>query len=145
MSTSHFDPWDMTRLLAGVSLNLEDHGLMLVEETDRVYTVFLQSGYQRVVPEGAKEEKVVVSLHSSFDPLRGTFKRVIIDLLEGEAASDDFYFWGLADSAQSLWMFFKDVDFMPRDRYRGVLIAKEPRKKINTSQFLDTEPKMLKK
>jgi len=145
MSTSHFSPWDMTRFLAGVSLNLEDHGLLLVEEADRIYTVFIQSGYQRVFSEGASEEKAVISLHSSYDPRRGMFKRLIIDLLEGGKAADEFHFWGLADAAQAIWVFFKDVDFIPRDRYRGVLIAKEPRRGVDLKVFLDSEPAMLKK
>jgi hypothetical protein len=73
------------------------------------------------------------------------FKRLIIDLLEGGKATDEFHFWGLADAAQAIWVFFKDVDFVPRDRYRGVLIAKEPRMGVELRAFLDSEPAMLKK
>lgn len=145
MSTPHFSPWDMTRLLAGVSLNLEDHGFFLTEETNRIYTVFIQSGYQRVLSESASEEKAVISLHSSYDPRRGMFKRLIIDLLEGGRASDEFHFWGLADAAQVIWVFFQDIDFAARDRYRGVLIAKKPRRGVELRTFLNTEPTMLKK
>ena len=87
----------------------------------------------------------MISLHSSYDPRKGVFKRLIIDLIEGGKASDDFYFWGLADSAQAMWMFFNDVDFKMRDPYRGVLIAKEPRRKHDLRKFLSSEPTILEK
>jgi ubiquinone/menaquinone biosynthesis C-methylase UbiE len=143
MSTSHFDPWGMTKLLAGVSNNLADDGLLLIEETDRTYTTFLSGGYTRFYVEGASEEKTVVSLHSGYDSRRGVVKKVIVDLVSGEKALEDIHLWGLAEMAQMLWMFFGDVDFIPRDQYRGVLIAKGPRKEIFSKSFLDSSPSFL--
>jgi hypothetical protein len=143
-STPHFDPWQMTKLIANISMNLGDNGVFLIEEMDRLFTVFVQSGYQRVLAERVTEDRAVLSLHSGYEPLKGSFSRLLFDLFEGKPALEEFYFWGLASLAQMLWMFFEDVDFLQRDRYRGVLIAKKPRRSLALESYTGFEPRLLR-
>jgi len=127
-STPHFNPYDMVRLAASVGKVLKNDGLYIVEETDRMYNITYLIGYERVLPEIATEEEVVVSLHAGYDVRRGTFRRLILDLTTMRRAIGEAYFWNIASTAAILWVFFKDVDYLPMGREtRGFLIARMPR------------------
>ena len=143
-STPHFNPWQMTKLIANISRNLRENGFFLIEEMDRLFTVFVQSGYQRVLAERVTEDRAILSLHSGYEPMKGSFSRLLVDLFEGKPTSEEFFFWGLASLAQMLWMFFEDVDFIQRDRYRGVLIAKKPRRDMALEAYASLEPRLLR-
>ena len=119
----------MTKLIANISRNLRDNGFFLIEEMDRLFTVFVQSGYQRVLAERVTEDRAILSIHSGYEPMKGSFSRLLVDL------------FGLA---QILWMFFDDVDFIQRDRYRGVLIAKKPRRDMALETYASLEPRLLR-
>ncbi len=144
-STPHFDPWQMTKLVANVSRNLSEDGCFMIEEMDRQYTVLVQSGYQRILSERVTEDRAILSLHAGYDPVKGSFKRLLMNLFERDSTSEEFTFWGIAYLAQLLWMFFEDVDFIERERYRGVLIASRPRKSMNIDSYFCTPPRILNK
>ncbi len=143
MSTPHFSHWNMLKLLSGVAHNLTDDGLMLIEEADRVYTTFLSGGYQRLFVEGGSEDEVVVSLHRGYDSRRGMVRKTMVDLSSGEKAKDEFHLWSLSETASQLWVFFEDVDFIARDPYRGVLLAKTPRRSLDQIDFKNSNPTMI--
>jgi len=143
LSTPHFDPWDMTKVMASASSALDDDGVLVVEEVDRVYLRFTQFGYQRVLVENAAEDEAVISLHSGFDIKTGSFRRLTIDLMDSERRSmDSYYFWGVAAMCQLAWTFFEDVDLIQKDRARCVILAWRPRRRIKPDAFIGSEPKM---
>ncbi|RLG73978.1 MAG: hypothetical protein DRO14_06145, partial [Thermoprotei archaeon] len=127
-STPHFNPYDMVRLAASVGAVLRYDGLYIVEEVDRIYNIMCLIGYKYVLPEIASEEEVVISMHAGYDVRKGVFKRLMLDLTTMRRSLSEAYFWSVAGTAAILWVFFKDVDYLPIDRgTRGFLIAKTPR------------------
>jgi len=76
--------------------------------------------------------------------LKGEFHRIIFDLKSGERSEMKVYFWDLAELMSIIWVFFKDVDFIPDQYggYRGIIIACKPRWKLTRIDFSET-PKVL--
>ncbi len=127
-STPHFNPYDMVRLTASVGRVLRHDGLYIVEEVDRMYNIMCLIGYKYVLPEIASEEEVVISMHAGYDVRKGVFKRLMLDLTTMRRSLSETYFWSVAGTAAILWVFFKDVDYLPMGRgTRGFLIARMPR------------------
>ena len=126
LTTPHFSPYDMVRLTASVSNVTRRNGVFIVEELDRTYNLM---GYKDVLAEVATENAVILSFHAGYDIRTGMFKRILIDLSSLERVALNFRFWDMASTAAILWMFFKDVYFMPIDgrRTQGFLIARQPR------------------
>lgn len=127
LSTPHFSPYDMVRLMASLARVLEPGGLLMVEESDRTYSLVVERGYRDVVPEYAGEERVVLTLHSGYDALRGVVRRVAVELPSMRMAGMEVRFWDIASTAALAWAFFGDVDFVALGGRRGVLLAREPR------------------
>ena len=133
-TTPHFNPWDMSKLTASVSESLTDDGVLLIEEQDRQYLIFYRGRYKDWLVEDLGPERLLVSVHRGYDPVKGVFKRASLDLLAREGpVVGEYCFWGLANLMTLLWLFFEDVDFSPyegRGMYDGIVIARRPRKKI---------------
>ena len=128
LSTPHFNPWNMVRLVSSVARILKPDGLFLVEETDRIYNIFYLTGYKEVLPEKVGKDRVVFTLHSGYATKTGMFKRVVIDLITRETTEMETYFWSIAELAAIMWIFFGDVDFIPiRGDKNGFIIARKPR------------------
>jgi hypothetical protein len=144
LSAPHFNPFQMCILLASVSKILTDDGILILDEADRIYGIFFLRGYQLVLPE-ISEEKIVISLHKSYDWITGTFKRLIVSLLSKDVAEIDLYFWNLAELMAMAWLIFNDVDFISEERrpYEGFIIAHKPRRNINVND-LTNPPTVLK-
>jgi hypothetical protein len=143
-TTPHFSPWDLVRVLANISLNLDEHGLYIYDEIDRIYTIFYLRGYRDFLPEIVKEDKIVLTIHKTKDHITGYFKRLALELLSGNSIEMMAYFWDIAGSAALSWIFFKDIDFKPLDKpYRGVICAWKLRRGIKPEVFLDRKPTML--
>lgn len=145
-SMPHFNVWETLKLFASVSEVLTDDGLFLVEEVDRRYTIFYLAGYKDVLPEAIGNGKVTISLHHGYDISKGVFKRSLVNLLTGEIISHEFFFWGIAELAALMWIFFKDVDFSPHigGIMRGFLLGKNPRRKLKLNDLVKL-PKLLKR
>ena len=127
-STPHFDPYSMIRLIASTAKILEPDGIFLVEDVDRIYSIFYQIGYKDINPEDVGEESVVLSLHAGYDVRRGVFKRLTVDLTTNQRVLTSGHFWSIASLAAQLWMFFKNVDYKPHDdKISGILLAISPR------------------
>ena len=144
-SAPHFDPWKMARLLASTAEALGEEGLLILEETDRRYNILYLAGYKDVLPEKVDREAVTLSVHAGYDLRRGTFKRILIDLLKGESITIDLYYWGVADLSGLAWLFFEDVDLLPdpRRRMTGFILARGSRDKLKPID-LSGEPRMLR-
>jgi len=150
LSTPHFCPWDMAKVFAGASEVLEDDGVFLVEEADRVYSIFYLTGYRRTLVEtGPDSPTVFMSTHVGYDPKTGFFKRRFIDLKNPENDEVmDVHFWSLAGSLALGWMFFEHVDAMELQAVPGfsvvmrfMCVFAKPRRKI---RFWDLRtPKVL--
>lgn len=145
LSAPHFSPWEFVKLLASISEVLEDDGLFVMEEADRVYSILYKTGYKDLVAERV-DEKALISLHAGYNPIKGTFKRAYIDLINTEKpVKIPTYFWNLAELMTLTWLFFNEVDFIPynKEKTRGLIIGYRPRRKINTID-LELEPKILR-
>lgn len=127
-STPHFNPYDIVKLSAGVAETLDNDGVFLVEESDRVYSLYQRVGYKWVTPERVDEENVVLSIEDGRVPRKGTNRRLIMDLVTGERVMSEIRLWDIAGTASILWCFFKHVDiFEYRSPYSGIIIAWRPR------------------
>ena len=142
-SSPHFDPWDMVRLQASVSECLADDGILIMDEGDRRYSIFYQTGYARILPERIDNERALLSLHAGYNFKRGTFKRAYLDLKNpSKTVITEVYFWGLAELMAMVWIFFQDVDFYELRRGAGLILGYKPRRKIRIGD-LQTQPRVL--
>ncbi|MBO3769764.1 MAG: class I SAM-dependent methyltransferase [Thermoproteota archaeon] len=144
-STPHFNPWRLVRLLASVSSSISENGVFIIDEIDKIY-MFLIKGYELLLPEASKE-RVVISMHSDYDPITGEIKRLEFDLVKKSRAELPLYFWGLAEVMAITWLFFEDIDFLrdedsKRGQCRGLIVASKPRRKITPSDLI-RNPKIL--
>ena len=126
-SAPHFDPWDIVRLLASVAQSVKDDGIFVAEEVRRIPSQGLQGAAGR-----AGGDALVVSVHGSYDPVRGTVRRICVDLVGGSRAELEAFLWGLAELAAFAWAFFEDVDLLNLDSRgtRCFILARHPRKKL---------------
>ncbi len=135
LSTPHFDPWELVRVLASVGEALEDEGIFAVEESDRRYRIFLMIGYKWALAETV-EGKYTVSFHAGYDFHRGTVRRIYTDLRKpGELMEMETFMWGLAEVGAFVWMFFEEVDFLPLRNDRGFILGREPRRGISPTDL----------
>jgi len=144
LSTSHFSPWDLLKLFSNAASSLADDGLFIFEEVDRVYSVFYRVCYKDFLVENSYGDSVVISIHLDKDPLNGYFERLMIDLGTGEKVRARTYFWDIAGSSTIAWVLFRDVDFIPvKSKYSGVVLAKGPRRVVDTNVFLTEKPRII--
>ncbi|NOX45330.1 MAG: class I SAM-dependent methyltransferase [Caldiserica bacterium] len=135
LSTPHFDPWELVRLLASVGEALEDDGIFAVEESDRRYRIFLMIGYKWALAEAA-EEKFTVSFHTGYDLHRGTIRRHYLDLgASGAPVEMETYMWGLAEVGAFVWTFFEEVDFLQLRNERHFILGRKPRRNLSPSHL----------
>ncbi len=149
-SAPHLDAWDMVKAYSNISYLLKPNGLLLMEEGDRIYNVLYLMGYKDFLIEGDTKEGKLANIHSGYDWRRGVFKRYFC-LLPGfkEIGEIDLRYWDLAGLASLGWVFFKDVDIVPRSIHRqqrvsSVILFKNPRKKLVPGDFFSM-PKALMK
>ncbi len=146
LSTPHFSPWNLMKVISGIASNLVANGVLVIEEVDRHAGIFMTNRYQLVLPELVSESKVTVSVHEGRDPITGYVSRILVSLTSGETVRMKAYFWDIASVAAITWAFFKDVDFIPGKSGRhGYIIAKWPREALKPLDLSDEEPTLLKK
>ncbi len=143
-STPHFDPWYMNKLLSSISYSLSKSGVLVLQESDRIQRIVYE-GYRNVnVVEGSG--KVVMDVFVSYNPYRGTCRRLVLDLTkQSQHVFMDLFYWSIASLGALLWLFFKDVDIVETSiRKIYVLLAFKPRKTISPKD-LEPEPLALKR
>ncbi|MGQ4893835.1 MAG: class I SAM-dependent methyltransferase [Candidatus Njordarchaeia archaeon] len=145
-SAPHFNPWEMLKIFTAVSRVISKNGIFIMEEGDRIYSVFYQTGYQRIFPERVNKENADLSIHKGYNPVFGTFERAYIDLLKRtKPIIVPIYFWNLAELMAMLWLFFRDIDFMKHQESQtaGFIIAKEKRDLLHPEDLAEM-PKVIK-
>ncbi len=143
-STPHFNPWTMNKLLASTTNTLAEDGVLILQESDRLYHI-VHGGYRHInVVEG--KDKTILDVYAGYNPLKGTCERIVVDL--GDPRRNTYmelYYWSIAALGALLWLFFKDVDILEtRMRSIYVLVATKPRKTITPKQ-LEQQPTILEK
>jgi len=63
---AHFDEWDLPKLFASATCALQDNGVVVIEELDRVYAIF-RGGYRDFIVENTAPESLSVSVHVGYD------------------------------------------------------------------------------
>ena len=137
-SAPHFDPWKMIKVIASVCDSLENDGLFIIQEHDRIYSIFYKVGYKDLVPERIDDERALVSIHAGYDIKRGVFKRAVVDLSKkAPPIIIDAYYWNLAELMALLWIFFKDVDLIKEDGRgtAGIILGFSPRHLLSISDL----------
>jgi len=150
LSTPHLDPWQIVKTYSSICYLLNDSGVMVMDEVDRIFNIFYRMGYKDFLVEGESEKGVTVtSIHVGYDERRGVFKRATYTLPGfKKAATLDYRFWDLAGIAALGWLFFKDVDMISPSRHKiegtpHIILLSKPRRKIHF-QDLKREPILLK-
>jgi len=144
-STSHFNPWEMTRFLAAASSILSDNGVLIIEETDRRFFIFYLVKYKDLITGKTLDNKIYMDIHTGYDPIRGVFKRTYTVIPDPPKLIDmESYLWGIAEMATFTWLFFEDVDIVKQDGRNYFILGARPRKKLEPVD-LKREPSALKK
>jgi hypothetical protein len=150
LSTPHLDPWQMVKAYSSICYLLNDSGVMVMDEVDRIFNIFYRVGYKDFLVEGESEKgATVASIHVGYDESRGVFKRATYTLPGFQkVATLDYRFWDLAGIAATGWLFFEDVDTIPPNRHKiqgmpHIILLSKPRRKIHL-QDLKTEPTLLR-
>ncbi|MEO0165164.1 MAG: hypothetical protein ABIL39_03395 [candidate division WOR-3 bacterium] len=135
LSTPHFNPWEIIKVFLGACECLEDDGIFIIDEVDRRYGIFLTRGYQHLLAEG-DEDKFVLSFHSGYDMLKGTFSRTHFNpIFPKKGVTMELFFWGLAEIGAFTFLFFKDVDFVNLDGTRHFILGYGPRRMLKSKDF----------
>lgn len=136
LSTPHFDPWELVKIISSVSYTLKDEGIFVLDESDRRYSIFLNRGYKWVLAEG-DDEKFTVNFHAGYDFKKGTFKRVYINFFKMpiKPVRMETFMWGLAEVGAFMWPFFHDVDIIHLEGNRYFIVGYAPRKRIKPDEF----------
>ncbi|NLI56588.1 methyltransferase domain-containing protein [bacterium] len=144
LSTPHFNPWELVKLLSSVSSVLSDDGIFIVDESDRRYRIFLVNNYQWALAEGSIENKFCVSFQTGYSLTKGTFKRTYINFSKTpiKALEMETFMWGLSEVCAFIWTFFNDVDLIQLEGIRYFILGYSPRKKLKSSEL--KEPTLLK-
>lgn len=143
-SMSHFSPWEAVRIFSGFAHVLADDGLVVMEECDRHAHIFYRVGYKHILVERTTDDRVTVSIHAGYDFIRGVVARIYVDLLSRETERIDVCYWTLAELLVLLWMFFRDVDFIPVRGPYGFILAREKRGRLSLEE-LATPPTVLRR
>ena len=127
MSLPHFDPYELIYLLAVLSKILGERGVLVIEEIDRVWALYNQRD-KRDVSLDHVDNRYVLSGHVSYDPLRGVFRRVFIDLSDMSRVYVDLRLWDLATPLAMAWVFFREIDFLSiKNDFHGIILARGSR------------------
>jgi len=141
LSIAHFSPWDFILVLCSVNDIVDDKGIFIIDQIDIRHSILMRLGYKEFVVERVDEDRAIISIHAGYDIIKGTAKRLYINLINKERVLMDVCYWGLAELASLVWLFFKEVDFirMLGDRY--FILAKGPRRKFTMKELKNSIPR----
>ncbi len=141
-TSSHFSPWDYLKLLINTYRSLKRHGVFILEESDRLYNILLKTGYKLVYPE-ISGDRISISLHKNYNPITGYIIQTAYNPLKNILVDKKTYFWSLAELLTLIWIFYQDIDMIPYQKTRGIIIARKPRKTIDPETYLEQKPTIL--
>lgn len=131
---AHFDPWRLMRLLASVSAALEETGLLILEEMDRVNKIFI-GGFKHFIVEASEPGRLSVSVHGGYNRRRGAYRRIFYDVLRGHSAEVFLSFYSESIIGAMAWAFFRDLDFVEFAEGTFMLLARAPRGALSPVDF----------
>ena len=135
-SLVHFNEWSLIKLMASASISLKDNGIIIIDEMDRINTIF-KNGFKNFIVENKDPENLSISIHDRYDYLTGSYYRTFIKLKDSESITLPLTFRSISHIASILWLFMNDIDIIPEDPPLYFIIGKEPRRII--------KPQILKK
>ena len=124
---AHFDEWSFIRLLSSAAEALRGEGVVIIEEFDRVDHVF-RAGFKDMLMERRDPRDPSLSYHLRYDPLTGTYTRVLLRLRGMEAAEVGVNFRSVAHIASALWVFVSDVDIVGKGGGFYLVLGRGPRR-----------------
>ncbi|ACJ17416.1 SAM-dependent methyltransferase [Thermococcus onnurineus NA1] len=118
LTMPHFDPFDVIRIFANVALSLNEDGVFVMEETDRVYGILYQVGYKDFLVESKTEDYTLISVHEGYNLKRGTFKRTYYKLPGFEKITEEEHrLWDLASQLAIGSIFFREWKLITRNEH----------------------------
>ncbi len=124
---AHFDEWSFIRLLSSAAEALRGEGVVIIEELDRVDHVF-RVGFRDMLMERRDPRNPSLSYHLRYDPIRGTYTRVLLRLKDMEAVEIGVNFRSIAHIASVLWTFVSDVDIISKGEGFYLVLGRGPRR-----------------
>ena len=126
-SSPNFSPFDMIRLLKVITKVLKKDGIFIIDEADRIYSIFLTAGYQKVLLESSEE--AVISFHTGYDISKGMIRRTFINFTKNaKPITVDLYFWNIAELSALISLFFENFELIKLEGTRHFIMGKNPNK-----------------
>mgnify|MGYP000630868845 CR=1 FL=1 len=138
---AHFDEWSMVKLLASATNSLKENGVIVIEEMDRINTIF-RVGFKEFIVENSDPNNLSISVHSKYDYLTGSYYRTYIRLKDFKSVTIPLNFRSIAHIASVLWLFVKDIDILQEEKSLYFILGREPRRAIKPEEL--GTPKSLK-
>nr|WP_286189047.1 class I SAM-dependent methyltransferase [Sulfolobus sp. S-194] len=113
-SHPHFSTLDMIKFLSSASLSLKDDGILLIQGMT-MFLHIINVGYKHVLLEKVTDNKILISLHVGYDEIKGTVRRVYIDLISGKRANIGLKFWDFAEMLGLCKIFFRETSLEKTD------------------------------
>ena len=137
-SLTHVSSWDFIRFLSSVARCLSPMGLVVLEELDRMQSIFLGTGYEKSLRfERCREGYFMTSIHSGYDYKTGMVRRIYFDL-GGKVRPTETWlrFWDISVLASFVWVFFEDVDIVEtKSRSIYFVVGVKPRSELLKIDF----------
>ncbi len=124
---AHFDEWSFIRLLSSAAEALRGEGVVIIEEIDRVDYIF-RVGFKDMLMERRDPRNPSLSYHLRYDPITGTYTRVLLRLRDMEAVEVGVNFRSIAHIASVLWALVSDVDIISKDEDFYLVLGKGPKR-----------------
>lgn len=140
----HFNDWNLVRLIASATAALEEDGIIIIEELDRVNAIF-RTGYKEVIVENKDPENLSLSVHVNYDPITGSYYRLFTKLKTQESVVLPLSFRSVAHVASLLWIFVEEVDLVPASENSLYFILGRKPERAVSMQCLRKSPKALER
>ena len=106
-------------------------GLLLFDAFDMKNYIMIHIRFKDSLLENFENNRVVISISDGelcYNPITGTLKRIVIDLISREWCVVELYYWKIAGPAALAWNFYEDVDIIQTREHRAYILCKGPRK-----------------
>ncbi|RLE66576.1 MAG: hypothetical protein DRJ38_01395 [Thermoprotei archaeon] len=140
---AHFDSWALPRLFASAAEALEEKGVVVVEEMDRVHVIFM-SKFKEFIVENPKPEALSISVHAGYDPVKGSYLRNYIRVKDWEVVTLPVNFRSISTIASTLWLFLKDIDIVKTETENLYLVLGKTPRRLLKPEHLE-EPTVVKR
>lgn len=138
---AHFDEWSFIRLLSSAAEALRGEGIVIIEELDRVNYIF-RAGFKDMLMERRDPSNPSLSYHLRYDPVKGTYTRVLLRLKDMKAVEIGVNFRSIAHIASALWAFVSDVDIISKGEGFYLVLGKGPKRGPSPAE-LTRDPRVL--